>query len=78
MKNNTIQIEYISSRVIQAQGRIDGITEVELIGTNGKTADAMTTAYWFGGTRVIDTNGDPIWEEQDPCAFAAMMEEIAE
>jgi hypothetical protein len=72
----TISINEINSCGIQAQGKIDGITEVELIGTNGKTGDAKTTAYWFGGTRVIDTNGDPIWEEQDPCAFAEMMAEI--
>jgi hypothetical protein len=72
----TIQISEINSANIQAQGKIDGITEVELIGTNGKTGDEKTTAYWFGGVRVIDTNGDPIWEEQDPEAFAAMIEKI--
>lgn len=72
----TISINELNSNGIQAQGKIDGITEVELIGTNGKTGDDKTTAYWFGGVRVIDTNGDPIWEEQDPEAFAAMMEEI--
>ena len=75
-KMTTISINVINSNGIQAQGKIDGITEVELIGTNGKTGDAKTTAYWFGGVRVIDTNGDPIWEEQDPEAFAAMMDEI--
>ena len=71
-----ISINEISSAAIQAQGKIDGITEVELIGTNGKTGDEKFTAYWFGGVRVIDTNGDPVWEDQDPCAFAEMMEEI--
>jgi len=73
---STININEINSIGIQAQGRIDGITEVELIGTNGKTGDAKFTAYWLGGVRVIETNGDPVWEEQDPCAFAEMMEEI--
>lgn len=72
----TIQIKDINSCGIQAQAKIDGITEAELIGTNGKTGDAKTTAYWFGPIRVIDTNGDPIWEECEPEAFAAMMEEI--
>jgi len=74
----TIQISEINSANIQAQGKIDGITEVELIGTNGKTGDEKTTAYWFGGVRVIDTNGDPIWEESDPDGFAAMINEIEE
>ena len=72
----TIDINETNSCGIQAQGKIDGITEVAIIGTNGKAGDAKTTAYWFGGVRVIDTNGDPIWEEQDPEAFTAMMEEI--
>ena len=72
----TISINEINSCGIQAQGKIDGITEVILIGTNGKSGDDKTTAYYFGGVRVIDTNGDPIWEESDPEAFAAMMEEI--
>jgi hypothetical protein len=73
---SAININEINSIGIQAQGRIDGITEVELIGTNGKTGDAKFTAYWFGGVRVIETNGEPVWEEQDPCAFAEMMGEI--
>jgi hypothetical protein len=73
---STISINEINSNGIQAQCEIDGISEVEIIGTNGKTGDAKTTAYWIGGVRVIDTNGDPVWEEQDPESFAAMMEEI--
>lgn len=72
----TINIYDINSTGIQAQGEIDGITELEIIGGNGKTGDAAITAYWFGPVRVINTNGDPIWEESDPEAFAAMMEEI--
>ena len=72
----TISINEINSGGIQAQAARDGITEVQLIGTNGKIGDAKTTAYYFGGVRVINTNGDPVWEEQDPEAFAAMMEEI--
>jgi hypothetical protein len=73
-----IQIADINSNGIKAQAQIDGISEVTLIGTNGKTGDAKTTAYWFGGVRVIDTNGDPIWEEQDPEAFHDLMQEIDE
>lgn len=76
MKTNSIQLSEINSTNLQAQGKIDGITEVFLIGTNGEMGDAQTTAYWFGGTRVITTNGDPIWEESEPEAFAAMMEDI--
>ena len=71
-----ISINEINSAALQSQGKIDAITEVTLIGTNGKSGDDNATAYYFGGVRVIDTNGDPIWEESDPEAFAALMEEI--
>ena len=72
----TISISEINSLGIQAQAARDGIAEVQLIGTNGKTGDAKITAYFLGAVRVIDTNGDAIWEESDPEAFFSMMEEI--
>lgn len=76
MKNIKIKINELNSAGIKAHGKIHGITEVVLIGTNGKIGDENTSAYYCGGERVIATNGDPIWEEQDHAAFAAMMEEI--
>jgi hypothetical protein len=32
------------------------------------------TVYQLGDMRVADTNGDPIWEEQDHAAFAELLE----
>lgn len=74
MKNNTIQISDINSSGIEAQGKIDGITEVTLLATSGE-GDGKITVYQFGDMRVMTTNGDPIWEESDPCGFAEMLEE---
>jgi len=72
----TINLTEINSAGLRAQGKKDGITEVQRIGDNGKTGDAKFTAYWFGPVRVIDTNADPVWEESDPEGFAEMMAEI--
>ena len=72
----TISIHEINSNGLKDQAARDGITEVILIGTNGKTGDAKTTAYWYGPIRVITTNGDPIWEESDAEAFFDMIDEI--
>jgi len=58
-----IAIEDINSCGIQAQAKLDGITHVTLIGDNGERGDKKITIYQFGGTKVADTNGDPIWEE---------------
>jgi hypothetical protein len=74
MKNNNISIEDINSNGIKTQAKIDGITEVELLATSG-TGDQKITVYQFGPVRVADTNGDPVWEESDPCGFADLMEE---
>lgn len=71
-----IKIEDINSAGIQAQARKDGITELELIGDNGERGDAKITVYRFGSTKVANTNADPIWEEQDPKAWAELMETI--
>ena len=73
---NMIKIEDINSAGIQAQARKEGITELRLIGDNGERGDAKITVYWFGGTKVANTNADPIWEDQDPEAWAELMETI--
>lgn len=54
----TIQIEDLNSAEIKAQARKDGITEVTKLAYSPNV-----TIYQFGGVRVADTNGDPVWEE---------------
>lgn len=74
----TIKIEDINSAGIQAQARKEGITEVRLVGSNGERGDANITVYQFGGTKVANTNGDPIWEESvAPEDWAELMESIS-
>jgi len=73
----TIQISEINSNGIQAVAARDGITEGTLIGDNGKTGDAKITVYEVGGGRVANTNGDPVWEDEAPEAFAELMETIS-
>ena len=51
-----------------------GIEEIELIADNGETGDARVEIYQVGPVRVASTNGDPIWEEEDPRAFAEFIE----
>ena len=61
--------------VLKAQAAKDGISEVTILGSAGE-ADNRITAYQFGDVRVIDTNGDPVWEEQDPEAFGELLQQI--
>ena len=75
-----IKIKNINSAGIQAQAKIDGITEVTLLGTfhhpdHESSNDWIIRVYDFGGVKVADTNGDPVWEESDPTAWAEMMKE---
>jgi hypothetical protein len=75
-----ISIEDINSAGIKAQAKIDGIKEITLLGTfdhpdHQSSNDWRIRIYDFGGVKVADTNGDPVWEESDPSAWADMMEE---
>jgi hypothetical protein len=74
MKSNEISIEDINSIGIAVEAREAGITTVTKLGDNGKTGDARVTVYRLGDVRVADTNGDPVWEEQDHAAFAELLE----
>ena len=74
-----IKIEDINSAGIQAQAKIDGVTEMILLGTfdhpeHPGSNDWRIRIYDFAGVKVADTNGDPVWEESDPTAWAEMME----
>lgn len=70
----TLLVSDINSAGIRAQARKDNISTVTELADNGKTGDARVTVYRFGDVRVADTNGDPVWEESDPAAFAELME----
>jgi len=75
-----IKIEDINSAGIQAQAKIDGINEITLLGTfdhpdHQGSNDWRIRIYAFGGVKVADTNGGPVWEESDLSAWADMMEE---
>lgn len=70
----TIKIADLNSTGIAYQAKLDGITEVTHIGSNHKSGDQRCEMYDVGGVRVMTTNGDPIWEEQDAIAFAEHME----
>lgn len=68
-----IEISKIQSQGIQKYAEKHGIAYAELLGDNGEIGDKKITFYSLGGTRVAETNGDPIWEEDAPEAFAAIL-----
>ena len=74
MTSNEISIADISSGGIARAARKAGIATATKLGDNGKNGDARVTVYQLGDVRVADTNGDPIWEEQDHAAFAELLE----
>jgi hypothetical protein len=74
MQNEIIDIRRINSRGIARQAKAEGIAFATELGDNGKNGDARVTVYQLGDMRVADTNGDPIWEEQDHAAFAELLE----
>ncbi len=69
-----ISIESINSSGIARVTRSEGLTTVVQLGDNGKSGDARVTIYMVGEVRVAATNGDPVWEESDPSAFAELLE----
>jgi len=72
--SNEISIDDINSAGIAREARKAGITTATKLGDNGKSGDRRVTIYQLGEVRVADTNGDPIWEEQDHSAFAELLE----
>ncbi len=69
-----IKIDDINSCGIAIEARAAGINLITELATNGKSGDAKITIYQVGDVRVADTNGDPIWEEQDRAAFAELLD----
>jgi len=74
MTTKILNIDDINSAGITAEARKAGIATITKLGDNGKSDDARVTIYQLGDVRVADTNGDPVWEEQDGVAFAELLE----
>jgi len=72
---SAMRIEDCRSIGIRVEARNAGITEIDVLGDNGKNGDARVTIYEVGGVRVADTNGDSVWEEEDEAVFAELLEE---
>lgn len=74
--NELISIENINSSSIVSEAEKAGETHLELLAAEGE-ADRAIAVYSFPktGVKVINTNGDPIWEDNDPTGFADTLEE---
>jgi hypothetical protein len=79
-----VRVETLNSAGIVSEARNLGLEEIEFIGAfdpveplfNVCEADAKIRVYSFPGLAyVADTNGDPVWEANDPQAWADLMEQ---
>ena len=75
-----INICDLNSRGIIAEAMAQMIETVTLIGVydnpdHPDSNDWRIRVYEVGGVRVADTNGDPVWEEDDPEAFSMLLKE---
>ena len=71
----TIDVASINSAGIRRQAARLGLSEIEEIGSAG-AGDGRVTLYRLGDVHVATTNGDPVWEEDDPAGFVAWLAEI--
>ena len=80
---NAINIETINSAGICSEMRRIGATEAKFIGSGEwEEGNVNSRCTFFAITnpsngfefRVADTNGDPVWEEEDLGAFAELAE----
>lgn len=69
-----MKVEDTNSRGIEIECKKMGLTEIELLATDG-FGDNRIRVFQVGTGRVMDTNGDPVWEEVEPQGFAEMLEE---
>ena len=83
MSKNTdtiVLVGDLNSIGIAGAARAAGCEYVTLIGVydhpdHPGNSDWRIRLYEFNGIRVADTNGDPVWEEDDYTAFAALLDE---
>lgn len=74
MKKTMMKVEDVNSCGIEIECEKMGLTEIELLATDG-VGDNRIRVFQVGPVRVMDTNGDPVWEEADPQGFAEVLEE---
>ena len=72
--DHMVQVEDVNSRGIEIECEKLGLTEIELLATDGN-GDNRIRVFQVGPVRVMDTNADPVWEESDPQGFAEVLEE---
>lgn len=76
----TINISKVNSSEIVYEAKKAGLSTVSLIGEyehpdHPGSSDWAIRLYELNGVRVADTNGDPVWEEDDRATFSALLEE---
>lgn len=78
----TIHISEVNSVGIISEAKAAGLNIVQLLGEfehpdHPGSGDWSIRLYDVGGVRVADTNGDPVWEEDDRSAFEELLEEYS-
>ena len=68
-----MKVEDVNSRGIEIECEKMGLTEIELLATDG-VGDNRIRVFQVGPVRVMDTNADPVWEEDDPQGFAEVLD----
>lgn len=79
MRRYPIEIAEYNSALIRAEAIAAGIThmrEIDRVRSRGVLYRLLALPHCGGEIRVLDTNGDPIWEEQNLAAFAEQLAEI--
>ena len=75
----TILIEEITSQGIQLEMKSCGVTEAQLLNEVYLNSGEWIRFFEFetpvGVCKVAETNGDPVWQENEPQEFQALMEE---
>ena len=79
MKTSIQPITEINSHGIVSECGKMGVDHVELLAEghsdgNWGNSDSRVRFYLIGFRFVADTNGDPVWEENDPLAFDELAE----
>lgn len=74
-----IEIESYNSAGIRSEARVLGITHMREVERHGEGDQRIMVFALLRSDgceiRVVDTNGDPVWEENDPTGFAELTEE---
>lgn len=77
-----ISADDITSSEIKSLAQIAGVKTITLLGVfdhpdHPGADDYRLRIYDFGGVRVAETNGAPVWEQADPAGWAELISEYA-